>query len=181
MSDLVARAQEGDSEAFGSLAAARVDRLFAIAVRILHDQQDAEDAVQSALVDAWRDLPALRETSRFDAWLYRLLIRACYEQSGQRQRSAAGVTFLKIEPHTGDSAAVVADRDQLERAFHRLPIDQRAVVVLRHYWALPLIDVAEALGIPEGTARSRLHYALRTLRAAIEADDRQAVAGGKPA
>src|SRR5262245_31099411 len=171
----------GDEEAFGSICSQVVDRLFSIAVRILHNHQDAEDAVQSALVDAWRDLPSLRETARFDAWLYRLLVRACYDQAGKRRQEAQGVTLLVLEPSTGDDTSAVVDRDQLARAFRRLPIDPRSVAVLHHFFSIPLTDVADALGIPEGTARPRLHYALKTLRAAIDADDRQAVVGGQVA
>jgi RNA polymerase sigma factor (sigma-70 family) len=178
VSDLIAKAREGDREAFGTLAAAAVDRLFTVAVRILHDHQDAEDAVQSALVDAWRDIRTLRDDTRFDAWLYRLLVRACYEHAGRRRRFAASVVSLRLEPVTGDEVARVADRDQIERAFKRLPIDHRAVVVLHHYMSMPLTDTAAALGIPVGTARSRLHYALKTLRAAIEADSRVVAPGG---
>lgn len=177
--DLIERARAGDREAFGGLAADAVDRLFAIAIRVLSNREDAEDAVQSALVDAWRDLPKLREIERFDAWLYRLLIRSCYEHAGSRRRFSAQVRELRLEPTTGDSSSSLADRDQIERAFSRLSVEQRAVVVLHHYRSMSLKETADVMGIAEGTARSRLHYALKTLRAAIEADGRTAVPEGE--
>ena len=181
MLELVEQARHGDREAFGALATERVDRLYAIAVRVVRDHERAEDAVQAALLKAWRDLPGLRDPERFDAWLYRLLIRACYDEARRQRRYVATVSVLAGEPGEPDETARLADRDQLDRALRRLPIDQRAVLVLHHDQGLPLTDVASALGIPEGTARSRLHYALRTLRAAIEADDRAPMSEGRPA
>ena len=181
MLDLVDRAREGDRDAFGTLAGSSIDRLYAIAVRVVHDRDRAEDAVQTALLQAWRDLPSLRDPARFDAWLYRLLIRACYDEARRHRAHAANVRRVAVEPGEPDGSGQFADRDQLERAFRRLPIDQRAVIVLHHYEALPLTEVADALGIPVGTARSRLHYALRTLRGAIEADERPVVSEGRTA
>jgi RNA polymerase sigma-70 factor (ECF subfamily) len=179
LDDLIERARAGDREAFGTLAAAAVDRLYSVAVRVLSNREDAEDAVQSALVDAWRDLPKLRDPQRFDAWLYRLLIRSCYEHAGRRRRFSAQVRELHLEPAGADSSAALADRDEIDRAFRRLPLEQRAVVVLHHYRSLSLKETADVLGIAEGTARSRFHYALKTLRAAIEADARIAVPEGE--
>jgi RNA polymerase sigma-70 factor (ECF subfamily) len=179
--DLVGRARAGDRDAFGTLAAASIDRLYALAVRVIHDRDRAEDAVQSALLQAWLDLPSLRDPGRFDAWLYRLVVRACYDEARRQRAHTANVSFVSVEPGEPDGSGHFADRDQLERAFRRLPIEQRAVIVLHHYEALPLTEVAEALGIPVGTARSRLHYALRTLRGAIEADERPVVSEGRTA
>ena len=179
--DLVERAQRGDRDAFGLLAAASIDRLYATGVRILNDRDRADDAVQTALLKAWRDLPALRETGRFEAWLFRLLLRSCYDESNRHRAFAASVRVVPAEPSQADGSGQFADRDRLERAFRRLPIDQRAVVVLHHYQDMPLTEAAAVLGIPVGTARSRLHYALRTLRAALEADDRAALSEGRTA
>lgn len=181
MLDLVDRAMHGDRDAFGTLAASSIDRLYAIAVRVVHDRDQAEDAVQSALLVAWRDLPSLRDPGRFDAWLYRLVVRACYDQGRRERTFIASVVVSSVEPAVADASGSFADRDQLERAFRRLPVEQRAVIVLHHYQALPLTEVADALGIPVGTARSRLHYALRTLRGAIEADERPTVSEGRTA
>ncbi len=171
--DLVTRAQHGDEEAFASLAVAFGDRLHAVAHRILRDIDLAEDATQRALLAIWRDLPQLRDPARFDAWSYRLLVRACYAEGRRSHHWTPNMRLLPAnEPSQADGSSAVADRDQLERGFRRLSIDHRAVVVLHHYLDLPLDRVADVLDIPRGTARSRLHYAMRALRAAIEADAR---------
>ncbi len=171
--DLVTRAQRGDEGAFMSLAVDVGDRLHAVAHRILRDTDLAEDATQQALLAIWQDLPQLRDPARFEAWSYRLLVRACYAEG---RRSRAWAPNLKLlptdEPMVSDAMHTVLDRDQLERGFRRLSIDHRAVVVLHHYEDLSLSEVADALGIAEGTVRSRLHYAMRGLRAALDADAR---------
>jgi RNA polymerase sigma-70 factor (ECF subfamily) len=173
--DLVVRAQNGDEWAFASLAVAVADRLHAVAHRILRDIDLAEDATQQALLNVWRDLPQLRDPARFDAWSYRLLVRACYAEARRTRRWAPSLRLLPAdEPMAADGTSSVVDRDQLERGFRRLSIDHRAVVVLHHYLDLPLSEVASALGVPEGTVRSRLHYAMRGLRAALDADARPA-------
>jgi RNA polymerase sigma-70 factor (ECF subfamily) len=173
--DLVTRAQDGDEEAFVSLVMAVGDRLHAVAHRILRDTDLAEDATQQALLSIWRDLPTLRDPARFEAWSYRLLVRACYAEARRSRTWAPNLRLLPAdEPMEADALHTIIDRDQLERGFRRLSIDHRAVVVLHHYLALPLSEVAEALGVPEGTVRSRLHYAMRGLRAALDADARPA-------
>ena len=169
------RAQAGDQGAFASLAVAAGDRLHAVAFRILRDTDLAEDATQQALLKVWRDLPQLRDPARFEAWSYRLLVRACYAEARRTRSWAPNLRLLPSdEPAATDVLHSVVDRDQLERGFRRLSIDHRAVVVLHHYLDLPLPEVAEALGVPEGTVRSRLHYAMRGLRAALDADARPA-------
>ena len=174
--ELVERAQRGDRDAFASLAVAAGDRLHAVAHRILRDIDLAEDATQQALLAVWRDLPQLRDPARFDAWSYRLLIRACYAEGRRTRRWAPNLRLMPAdEPSTTDGLNSVVDRDQLERGFRRLSIDHRAVVVLHHYLDLPLETVAETLGVPIGTVRSRLHHAMRGLRAALDADARPAV------
>ena len=172
-SDLVIRAQQGDEEAFASLAVACADRLHAIAHRILRDVALAEDATQQALLAIWQNLPMLRDPARFEAWSYRLLVNACYDEGGRRRMWKPNVHVL----YDGDAAAPdglgeVHDRDQLERGFRRLSIDHRAVLVLHRYLHLSIDEVAEALDVPPGTVRSRLHYAVRAMRAALEADER---------
>src|SRR5688572_23476797 len=170
---LIRRAARGDSEAFDALARDRIDRLYAIAVRILRDHHDAEDAVQQALWTAWADLPGLRDPSRFDAWLYRLLVRLCYKAGRSRRRQAAVVQFtpdMELLPDA-TSGDAVADRDELDRAFATLSTEHRAVVVLHHYLGLGLDEIAAVLEIPHGTARSRAHYAMAHLRAAIAATE----------
>jgi RNA polymerase sigma-70 factor (ECF subfamily) len=171
--DLVTRAQHGDEEAFASLAVAAGDRLHAVAHRILRDIDLAEDATQQALLAIWRDLPQLRDPARFDAWSYRLLVRACYAEGRKSRRWTPNMRLLSSEePTQADGSSAVVDRDQLERGFRRLSIDHRAVVVLHHYLDWPLDRIADTLGVPIGTVRSRLHHAMRGLRAALDADAR---------
>lgn len=170
--DLVQRARSGDREAFAVLAGAAVDRLHAVARLILRDADLAEDAVQEALVRAWRDLPSLREVERFDAWLYRLTVRTCADIGRQRRRWRAELTVVPSEPTELDRSAEIADRDELERGLRRLTQSQRTVLVLTFYLGLTPSDVADALDIPVGTAKSRLHYAIEALRAALGADAR---------
>lgn len=180
--DLVVQAARGDREAFGVLAIRHGDRLFSIAHRILRASDRAEDACQQTLVIAWRELPRLRDPDRFEAWLTKLLVNTCYAESARERRHGAPVRLLN--PHATqepDAAISVADRDELERGFRRLPPDQRAVLVLHHYLGLSPAEIADSLGIPEGTARSRLHYAHRAMRAALEAIARSASVSGRSA
>jgi RNA polymerase sigma-70 factor (ECF subfamily) len=175
-SDLVIRAQHGDEEAFASLALAVGDRLHAVAQRILRDVDIAEDATQAALLAIWRDLPQLRDPDRFDGWAYRVVVRSCYAEGRRARGPTAMLRLLPThEPAAADSSGAVIDRDQLERGFRRLSIDHRAVVVLHHYLDMPLDQVAEVLALPPGTVRSRLHHAMRALRAALDADARPVV------
>jgi RNA polymerase sigma-70 factor (ECF subfamily) len=169
---LVDRARRGDREAFSVLAGGAVDRLYAIARLILRDTELAEDATQDALVRAWRDLPSLRDVERFDAWLYRLLVRACADIGRRRRRWRAEITVLRSEPAEPDRASELADRDQLERGLRRLSAAQRAILVLHFYAGLSPAEMAGTLDIPVGTAKSRLHYAIEALRAALAADER---------
>ena len=170
--DLVDRAQHGDREAFGVLAGGAVDRLYATARHILRDAELAEDATQEALVRAWRDLPALRDAERFDAWLYRLLVNACNDVGRRRRRWRAEITVVSTEPSELDRATELADRDELERGLRRLTDAQRSVLVLNYYGGLSPAEMADALDIPVGTVKSRLHYAIDALRAALAADER---------
>jgi RNA polymerase sigma-70 factor (ECF subfamily) len=180
--DLVEAARRGDREAYADLIRSRSDRLFAIAQRILRDVDRTEDAVQEALVIAWRDLPGLRDPDRFDAWLRRLLVRSCVAEAQRERRLVATLRVLPIDlPSATDDYLSVVDRDELERGFRRLPVQQRAILVLRHYAGLETAEIADALGIPDGTVRSRLHHAHRAMRAALDADARVTATGGRPA
>jgi RNA polymerase sigma-70 factor, ECF subfamily len=171
--DLVERARQGDHDAFAELAGAAISRLDAAAWLMLRDVEQAKDAVQNALVRAWRDLPTLRDPDRFDAWLHRLLVHACIDEARRTRRHRLDVELTELDtPTIGDLASSIADRDQLERGFLRLEPEMRAVIVLHHYLDLPLPTVAETLGIPLGTAKSRLHRALGLMRAALDADAR---------
>ena len=173
LTELVTAAQRGDAEAFASLARLSADRLYAVAVRVTRDRHRAEDALQQALIATWQELPRLRDPDRFEAWTYRLVVRfAVQESRGGRQPSREVYALPEHEPTPGDATADVATRDQLERGFRRLTPEQRAVIVLHFHAGLSLAEVADVLGIPFGTVGSRLHYAKRALRAALEADER---------
>jgi len=171
--DLVKRAQAGDPAAFARLAGELTPPFLSVAHRILRDIDQAEDATQQALLHVWQRLPQLREPERFDAWAYRLLVHACYDEGRKARRWAPPIRVLPSqESGFGDETAGVIDRDQLERAFRRLSLDHRTVIVLRHFRHQSLDEIAATLGVPPGTVASRLHHALRSMRSAIEADDR---------
>ena len=171
---LVDRAKRGDREAFGVLAGGAVDRVYAIARLILRDTDLAEDATQDALVRAWRDLPTLRDVERFDAWLYRIVVRSCADIGRRRRRWRSELSVVPIEPAEPDRATELADRDQLERGLRRLSDAQRTILILHFYVGLSPAEAADVLAIPVGTAKSRLHYAIDALRAALAADERPA-------
>jgi RNA polymerase sigma-70 factor, ECF subfamily len=174
--DLVEAAQRGDHEAFEVLASAAARRLAAFARLVLPDADQADDAVQETLVRAWQNLPDLRDPDRWEAWLHRLIVNACADQGRKKQRQSVEVRMIRSEPTTSDHAQSIGDTDQLERGFKRLKPDQRAAVVLRYYLGLTIPEVADALGVPVGTAKSKVHYAVETLRAALEADERAPLA-----
>jgi RNA polymerase sigma factor (sigma-70 family) len=169
--DIVEQAMSGDREAFATLVLQHGDRIYAIATRILRDTHLAEDAVQGALVTAWRELPTLRDPDRFEAWVRKLVVHACYAEARRRNAWRANVRALPVDGPAGpDEILSISDRDTLDRAFRRLSVEHRAVFVLHHHAGLPLVEIADTLGIPAGTARSRLHYATQVLRSAVEAD-----------
>jgi RNA polymerase sigma-70 factor (ECF subfamily) len=167
---LVEAARSGDHDAYAALVLGVGDHMFRVAKLILRDADQAEDAVQDALVRAWHELPRLRDPERFDAWVRRLVVNACYDAARRQRRRVEISIFPDIE--APDRTSELVARDTLDRAFRRLAVDQRAVLVLHHYLGLTSEEVAEAAGIPVGTAKSRIHYATRAMRAALEADDR---------
>ena len=175
--NLVTRAQRGDVEAFDALAATRTRRLYLAARMIVRDDELAADVVQEALFRAWRDLRALRDPGAFDAWLRRIVVRGCYSVT-RRSRGVVEITLVPVveaEQDAGrDPMAIVAMRDQLDRAFGRLTPEQRAIITLHFYLGLTVPETADALGIALGTTASRLSRALQTMRAAVDADDRAA-------
>ena len=180
--DLVERAMAGDHDVFAELARVSIGRLFAVARLILRDEAAAEDATQEALVAAWRHIRGLRDAGRVEAWLHRLLVNACHREARRAgRRRAIEIHVDALEAPLPDSTLGLFDRDQLERGFLRLDTDQRAVLVLHYYVGLSLDDVAEALTIPPGTVRSRLHRATQAMRAALDADARPRTAEGTPA
>jgi RNA polymerase sigma-70 factor (ECF subfamily) len=172
--DLVERARKGDHDAFAELAGATISRLDATAWLMLRDKDRAMDAVQNALVRAWRDLPTLRDPDRFDAWVHRLLVNACIDEIRRVRRFRLDIDVTEVTnlPSVADTTSAFADRDQLERGFRRLGPEERAVIVLHHYLDLPLPEVAATLQIPLGTVKSRLYRGLGQMRSALDADAR---------
>ncbi len=176
--DLVVRAQGGDVDAFSALTAGSMSRLTGAARLIVRRDDIAADAVQDALLRAWLDLRGLRDPDRFDSWLHRLLIRACYRAA--KQIRTRDVVEIVMSPLTAspdrDHQATFAVRDQLDRGFARLSPDHRAAIVLHHYLGMSMAEAAGVLGIPLGTMQSRLNRATRIMRAALDADERGAIA-----
>ena len=181
--DLADRARQGDHDAFNALAAASLGRLYSIACLILRDRDRAEDATQEALVNAWRDIRGLRDPAAIDPWLNRLLVRSCHRHARRdRQRAVVEMRVVpEAEPSLGSHELSIAQRDQLDRGFARLDLEQRAVLVLHHFVGLPLSEVAAILEIPPGTAKSRLNRGIAAMRAALEADDRDLYPKGQTA
>lgn len=175
--ELVARARAGDEAAFTRLAAAEIDRLYAIAFRVLGRHDLAEDAVQETLVATWRDLPSLRDTKAFAGWMTRVLVHSCYREARRARRLVTVPWAGEREPAHADSAASLVDRDEIERAFQRISPEHRAVLVVTHYLGMSGREAADALGVPPGTVKSRLHHATHALRAALAADARAGSAG----
>jgi RNA polymerase sigma-70 factor (ECF subfamily) len=173
--DLVKRAQGGDEAAFTELISVRVDGLFAVAFRIVRDASVAEDATQQALLEAWRKLPQLRDPSRIDGWLYRLVVNASKREIGRARRWTSKLRLLPPAGDVGDASEAIAEREQLERAFAELSADHRTVVVLRHYLGWTAAEIAAELGLPPGTVASRLHYGLAAMRRALTADSGDAL------
>ena len=167
-SDLVRRAQSGDSEAFETLIRAAYDRLFAVAERILRDRYAAEDAVQEAVVRCWRDMKGLRDPDRFEAWLYRLVVNASRDHTRRQRRALNDGGLLPPDLRArGDDYATLVEHDALEGAFRTLSADHRIVLLLAHYAGYSAPEIAAILSVPTGTVYSRLHYAMRAMRAAL--------------
>jgi RNA polymerase sigma-70 factor (ECF subfamily) len=175
---IVERARRGDHDAFAALVDASLARLDAAARLTLRDPELARDAVQEAFIRAWRDLPGLRDPDRFDAWLYRLTMHSCLDLARRRKRRVIEVELKPIDaPGARDIAGDLADRQLLDQALGRLDVGHRAVVALHYLLGMPLPEVAAALGIPLGTAKSRLHNALRAMRAYVATDSEPVTAG----
>jgi len=175
---LVIQAQSGDRGAFARLVDTEWERLRRVAYGILRDTALADDATQQALLSVWRDLPRLRDPVRYEAWVHRLLVRRCYAEAKRQRRSpTSGPPLVESDAAPGDDYRAVEERDELERAFRRLTVEQRTLIALHYYAGLPLNHISEAMGVPAGTVYSRLHRSLKELRALLEADSRAGEAG----
>jgi RNA polymerase sigma-70 factor, ECF subfamily len=169
---LVERASQGDHEAFGVLIGARLARLDTAARLILRDPELARDAVQEATLKAWKHLRGLREPDRFDAWLHRLTVNACLDLARRRRGRIFEVELTPLhDVPVPDAVSRVADAMYVERMLAAVDPAQRAVVVLHYYLDLSLPETAAALGIPVGTAKSRLNRALAAMRITVAEDD----------
>jgi RNA polymerase sigma-70 factor (ECF subfamily) len=179
--ELVVRARGGDRDAFSELVARSIGPLTGLARLILRDEYAAQDAVQEACIKGWRSLPGLRDPDKFDAWMRKLLVRACFDATRRTRRG--GTTEIRMtpdaEPFTTGVERAFGIHDQLERGLARIPADQRAAIVLVYYLDLPLADAALAMGVPLGTAKSRVNRAIQALRAVIDADDREPIPTGE--
>jgi RNA polymerase sigma factor (sigma-70 family) len=173
--DLARRAREGDHDAFSELVDGSIGRLYALACLILRDRDRANDAVQEALVAAWRDVRGLRDPDRFDAWLHRVLVHAVYREAGRQRRQRTSKLELAGMFATPPSSGI-EDRDELDRCFVRLAPEHRLALVHRFYLGLTDDQSAALLGIPVGTVKSRLHRATDALRAELAAEARGTVA-----
>jgi RNA polymerase sigma factor (sigma-70 family) len=180
--DLVERAMAGDRDAFTELQRGSIDRLYVIARLILGDGDRAEDATQEAMIAAWRGLKGLRDPDKFEAWLRRLIVSACYREARKsKRRLRAEGRVRPIDTDTVDPAQTFADRDELDRAIEALDPEQRALIVLHYYLGLPMHETALALGLPVGTVKSRLNRTKQQMRATLEANARLAIPeGGAP-
>jgi RNA polymerase sigma-70 factor (ECF subfamily) len=181
--EVVTRAMHGDHDAFAALIGLSANRLYAMACLILRDSDRAEDAAQEAVVRAWRELPRLRDPDKFDAWLHKLTVNACFDEA-RRVTRRAEVSLLRLADRTtADHAGEYVEQDRVDAAFRRLPFDQRTVLVLQHHFDLSHTEIAETLGIPLGTVKARIRYGLAALRASLDADDRPsyAASGGTTA
>jgi RNA polymerase sigma-70 factor (ECF subfamily) len=181
--EVVTRAMHGDHDAFAALIGPAANRLYALACLILRDADRAEDAAQEAIVRAWRELPRLRDPLKFEAWLRKLTVNACFDEARRVSRRAE-VSLLRLADRTtADHAGAYVEHDRVDGAFRRLPFDQRTVLVLQHHYDLSHTEIAETLGIPLGTVKARIRYGSAALRASLDADDRPswAASGGTSA
>ena len=168
---LAGGADDERARTFERLTAGRLERAYRLAAAILEDDAEAEDAVHDAGLRAWSRWPELRDLSRFDAWFDRIVVNACRDRLRRRRLRPVGLDRLG-DPPAPDDLAASPERDALRRALATLTPEHRAVVLRHHVEGLPVAEIALRTGEREGTVKSRLHYALRELRAAYEAEQR---------
>jgi RNA polymerase sigma-70 factor (ECF subfamily) len=169
--ELVIQARSGSDGAFMGLVELETPDAYRLTLSILRHSHDAEDALQEAFVRAWRELPDLRDCERWQAWFRRIVVSAAID-TGRRKNSHRFVPLGFHEPPPDDDASdSFADRDEVVRAMGSLDTKDRALLALRFGHDLELPDVAAALGIPLGTAKSRLHRALARMRKELENED----------
>jgi RNA polymerase sigma-70 factor (ECF subfamily) len=176
---LVGRAMRGDHEAFDRLIRPRLDRQIRFAMSLLRDESDARDVLQETCLRAWRELPRLRDPSRFDSWMNQILVNVARTHLKRRQR----VHVREMPPQeiertdgrqetTDGGSADFSESDMIRRAFARLDADKRTLLILRHVEGRSVLEIARLLRVPEGTAKWRLHAARSDLERALEVEDR---------
>jgi RNA polymerase sigma-70 factor, ECF subfamily len=168
--DLIKLAAAGDVDAFEALVAARLNRAVRTASAILGSEADAHDVVQEAFVATWRHLPKLRDRTRFDPWLNKMIVNRCRDALRRRRRSREVDLDRALAIQSEDTTGAAAGMAALNSAFDRLSVDHRHLLVMHHLHRVPVADLARELGIPEGTAKWRLHAARGALTRALEAD-----------
>ena len=175
---LVERSRRGDQLAFGTLVDGNSPRVLRLALSILGSEADARDVVQEAFIRAWRELPRLRDLDRFDAWLARIVVNGCRDRWRSHRRVAVHeIPAGDLNPDREPSSTVpigdrVASADMIRRAFARLDIDQRTILVLHYVEEQAVSEIAASIGIPVGTAKWRLHRARGALGRALELENR---------
>ena len=177
---LVERARDGDREAFEALVGLRLPPTFRTAMAILGDEADARDATQAIFVHAWRHLPQLRDPAMFPGWFGRIVVNTARTTLRGRRRRTMREVSVTVLPEEGGAIASIgvahddrtAQLDRLERALDRLAANDRVLLWLRHYEGLSNAEVGARIGIPEGTAKSRLFAARQALKRALEDEDR---------
>ena len=170
LAGLVAAALRGDRDAFRELVEPDLAAALGTARIVTGSEADASDAVQEALLSAWKGLDSLREPDAFRAWFRRHVVRAALRAASRRGR-VVELDLAAIAPE-GDLDRAL-ERRTLGRAFNRLDARDRLLLTLHHFWDLPIAETAAHLGIPEGTVKSRVHYAMDRLRAAYAAEERR--------
>jgi RNA polymerase sigma-70 factor (ECF subfamily) len=158
--------------AFVRLADEHLDRAYRLARAILRDPVEAQDAAHDAFVQAWRKWETLRDRDRFEPWFDRILVNICRNRLRSIRWQATDIS-AEVALATGDHTGHAEDRDVVGAAIASLSPDHQVVVALRFYGDLTVADIATRLGVPAGTVRSRLHYALKRLHEAIEPADTQ--------
>jgi RNA polymerase sigma-70 factor (ECF subfamily) len=168
--NLVEAAAGGDVDAFEALVAARLNRAYRTASAILGSEADAYDVVQEAFVATWRHLPKLRDHTRFDAWLNKMIVNRCRDALRRQRRSREVALDSALHLHSEDSSEAADGMAALTSAFERLSVEHRHLLVMHHLHRVPVADLARELDVPEGTTKWRLHAARAALTRALEAD-----------
>ena len=158
--ELIRDAKDGDGRAFAELLRPLYDEAFRLALGLLHDPGEAEDAVQEAAFKAWRRLSNVREGAHLRPWFLAVVANQCRDVT-----RASWWSVLKVEPpETAALTADIAEAMDLRRALRRLGHDERLVLVLRYYLDMPFDDIAATLGISTKAARTRVERAVHRLR-----------------